>query len=164
MMSEKSWEAIYQIPHLKCGEREWQEEKPNTNPPLKAHDLNQKIKNRFIIMHKVLFVCTANIFRSRFSEEVYNHFAKKLNIPSEAFSAGLRVGEYTTRKIYTPALQQLKYYNINPSRKDDLSIHINDLDLNVYDMIICMDEVEHRPMVEMNDQLNKIIDVIKSNY
>ena len=107
-------------------------------------------------MHKVLFVCTANIFRSRFSEEVYNHFAKKLDIPSEAFSAGLRVGEYTTRKIYTPALQQLKYYNINPSRKDDLSIHINDLDLNVYDMIICMDEVEHRPMVEMNDQLNKI--------
>ena len=106
-------------------------------------------------MHKVLFVCTANIFRSRFSEEVYNHFAKKLNISSEAFSAGLRVGEYTTRKIYTPALQQLKYYNINPSRKDDLSIHINDLDLNVYDMIICMDEVEHRPMVEMNDQLNK---------
>ena len=106
-------------------------------------------------MHKVLFVCTANIFRSRFSEEVYNHFAKKLNIPSEAFSAGLRVGEYTTRKIYTPALQQLKYYNINPFRKDDLSIHINDLDLNVYDMIICMDEVEHRPMVEMNDQLNK---------
>ena len=106
-------------------------------------------------MHKVLFVCTANIFRSRFSEEVYNHFAKKLDIPSEAFSAGLRVGEYTTRKIYTPALQQLKYYNINPSRKDDLSIHINDLDLNVYDMIICMDEVEHRPMVEMNDQLNK---------
>ena len=106
-------------------------------------------------MHKVLFICTANIFRSRFSEEVYNHFAKKLNIPSEAFSAGLRVGEYTTRKIYTPALQQLKYYNINPSRKDDLSIHINDLDLNVYDMIICMDEVEHRPMVEMNDQLNK---------
>ena len=107
-------------------------------------------------MHKVLFVCTANIFRSRFSEEVYNHFAKKLNIPSEAFSAGLRVGEYTTRKIYTPALQQLKYYNINPSRKDDLSIHINDLDLKIYDMIICMDEVEHRPMVEMNDQLNKI--------
>ena len=107
-------------------------------------------------MHKVLFVCTANIFRSRFSEEVYNHFAKKLDIPSEAFSAGLRVGEYTTRKIYTPALQQLKYYNINPSRKDDLSIHINDLDLNVYDMIICMDEVEHRPMVEMNDQLSMV--------
>ena len=107
-------------------------------------------------MHKVLFVCTANIFRSRFSEEVYNHFAKKLNIPSEAFSAGLRVGEYTTRKIYRPALHQLAHFNIEPKRKDELSVHINDLDLKDYHKIICMDEKEHRPMVEMNDQLSKV--------
>ena len=106
-------------------------------------------------MHRILFVCTANIFRSRFSEEVYNHFAKKLNIPSEAFSAGLRVGEYTTRKIYRPALHQLAHLNIEPKRKDELSVHINDLDLKDYHKIICMDEKEHLPMVEMNDQLNK---------
>ena len=60
-------------------------------------------------MQKILFVCTANIFRSRFSEEVYNHLIRKRNLPSEAFSAGLRVGEYVTRKIYSPALQQLEY-------------------------------------------------------
>ena len=107
-------------------------------------------------MHRVLFVCTANIFRSRFSEEVYNHFAEKLNIPSEAFSAGLRVGDYVTRKIYRPALQQLEYFKIDPRRKDDLSVHINDLDLKDYYKIICMDEEEHRPMVEMNDQLIKV--------
>lgn len=107
-------------------------------------------------MHRVLFVCTANIFRSRFSEEVYNHFAGKLNVPSKAFSAGLRVGDYVTRKIYRPALEQLKYYNIDPKRRDDLSVHINDLDLKDYHKIICMDEEEHRPMVEMNDQLIKI--------
>ena len=107
-------------------------------------------------MHKILFVCTANIFRSRFSEEVYNHFAGKLNIPSKAFSAGLRVGDYVTRKIYRPALEQLKYFNIDPKRRDELSVHINDLDLKDYHQIICMDEEEHRPMVEMNDQLIKI--------
>ena len=106
-------------------------------------------------MHRILFVCTANIFRSRFSEEVYNHFAGKLNIPSKAFSAGLRVGDYVTRKIYRPDLEQLKYYNIDPKRRDDLSVHINDLDLKDYHKIICMDEEEHRPMVEMNDQLIK---------
>ena len=106
-------------------------------------------------MHRVLFVCTANIFRSRFGEEVYNHFAEKLNIPSKAFSAGLRVGDYVTRKIYRPALQQLAYFNIEPQRKDELSVHINDLDLKDYHKIICMDEEEHRPMVEMNDQLFK---------
>lgn len=107
-------------------------------------------------MHRVLFVCTANIFRSRFSEEVYNHFAEKLNVPSKAFSAGLRVGDYVTRKIYRPALEQLKYFNIDPKRRDELSVHINDLDLKDYHKIICMDEEEHRPMVEMNDQLIKI--------
>ena len=107
-------------------------------------------------MHRVLFVCTANIFRSRFSEEVYNHFAANLNIPSKAFSAGLRVGDYVTRKIYRPALQQLEYFKIDPRRKDDLSVHINDLDLKDYYKIICMDEEEHRPMVEMNDQLIKV--------
>lgn len=107
-------------------------------------------------MHRVLFVCTANIFRSRFSEEVYNHFAGKLNVPSKAFSAGLRVGDYVTRKIYRPALEQLKYYNIDPKRRDDLSVHINDLDLKDYHKIICMDEEEHRPMVQMNDHLIKV--------
>ena len=35
-------------------------------------------------------------------------------------------------------------------------VHINDLDLKDYHKIICMDEEEHRPMVEMNDQLIKI--------
>ena len=107
-------------------------------------------------MHRILFLCTANIFRSRFSEEVYNHFAEKLNIPSEAFSAGLRVGDYVTRKIYRPALEQLKYFNIDPKRKNELSVHINDLDLKDYHKIICMDEEEHRPMVEMNDQLIRV--------
>ena len=107
-------------------------------------------------MHRVLFVCTANIFRSRFSEEVYNHFTGKLNIPSKAFSAGLRVGDYVTRKIYRPALEQLKYFNIDPKRKNELSVHINDLDLKDYHKIICMDEEEHRPMVQMNDHLVKV--------
>ena len=87
-------------------------------------------------MHRVLFVCTANIYRSRFSEEVYNHLMRKLNLPSEAFSAGLKVGEYVTRKIYSPALQQLHYYKIKPKRKDEFSVHINELTLTNYDKII----------------------------
>ena len=40
----------------------------------KSTRFKSKIKNRIIVMHRVLFVCTANIFRSRFSEEVHNHF------------------------------------------------------------------------------------------
>ena len=104
-------------------------------------------------MHKVLFVCTANIFRSRFSEEVYNHLAVRKNIRTKAFSAGLKVGAYTTRKIYRPALEQLELLNIIPLRENELSMHVDDLYLSDYKKIICMDEEEHRPMVEVNQKL-----------
>ena len=104
-------------------------------------------------MQKTLFVCTANIFRSRFSEEVYNHLANSLNLSSRAYSAGLMVGHYKTRTIYAPALEQLKLLNIAPRRKDELSIHINDLDLKQFDQVICMDKNEHQPMVRKNQNL-----------
>ena len=92
-------------------------------------------------MYKVLFVCTANIFRSRFSEEVFNFLAKKNNIKAMAFSAGLKVGAYISRTIYPPALEYLNIYGIEPQRKDELSTHINKLNLNDYQKIICLDEV-----------------------
>ena len=107
-------------------------------------------------MQKILFVCTANIFRSRFSEEVYNHLAANMNLSSHAFSAGLMVGHYKTRKIYAPALKQLKLLNITPKRKDELSIHINDLDLKQFDQVICMDKSEHQPMVRENKNLTNL--------
>ena len=104
-------------------------------------------------MHKVLFVCTANIYRSRFSEEVYNYLARKVLLSSRAYSAGLMVGLYKTRTIYAPAMEYLNRLNIIPRRKDDLSLHINDLDLEEYDKIICMDQNEHEPMVNANKRL-----------
>ena len=107
-------------------------------------------------MHKVLFVCTANIFRSRFSEEVYNHLADQKNLPTSAFSAGLKVGAYLTRKIYKPALDKLKLLKIKPLRSNDLSIHINELTLTDYKKIICLDKNEHKPMVEQNIKLKNI--------
>ena len=42
-------------------------------------------------MHNILFVCTANIFRSRFAEEVFNFLVIKEKIPARAFSAGLKL-------------------------------------------------------------------------
>ena len=71
-------------------------------------------------MKKVLFVCTANIHRSRFAEEVFNYFCAKHNKDYHAFSAGLRVGDYSFRKIYYPALENLKAFftSISKSKPD----------------------------------------------
>ena len=105
-------------------------------------------------MQKVLFVCTANIHRSRFAEEVFNYLCAKYNKDYHAFSAGLRVGDYSFRKIYYPALENLKAFNIIPKRPNDLSKHIKDVNLENYDKIICMDEVEHKPMVNSDPKLS----------
>tara|TARA_A100001011_G_scaffold94934_1_gene99769 strand:+ start:5838 stop:6266 length:429 start_codon:yes stop_codon:yes gene_type:complete len=105
-------------------------------------------------MKKVLFVCTANIHRSRFAEEVFNFFCTKHNKDYHAFSAGLRVGDYSYRKIYFPALENLKVFNIIPKRPNDLSKHIKDVNLENYDKIICMDEDEHKPMVNSDPKLS----------
>lgn len=107
-------------------------------------------------MYKVLFVCTANIYRSRFGEEVFNHLAIKNNLSSRAFSAGLKVGHYKTRKIYKPALDELYSLNIKPIRADESSIHVDDVGLQNFNKIICMDEKEHKPMVKLNPNMNKL--------
>ena len=102
---------------------------------------------------KVLFVCTWNIHRSRFAEEVFNYLAKKSNDKHQAFSAGFRFGSNSFRTIYYPALDNLKKLNIVPLRPNDFSKHIDDVDLFNYDRIICMDEGEHKPMVLANPNL-----------
>ena len=66
------------------------------------------------------------------------------------------MGNYTTRKIYYPALKNLKLLNITPLRKDELSVHIDDIELKDFNKIICMDKNEHQPMVKENKKLKNI--------
>ena len=66
------------------------------------------------------------------------------------------VGHYKTRTIYAPALEQLELLNIVPKRKDELSIHIDDVKLKDFNKIICMDKNEHKPMVNENKKLKNI--------
>ena len=106
-------------------------------------------------MHNILFVCTANIFRSRFAEEVFNFLAAEERIPAKAFSAGLKVGEYHVRKIHRPALEQLDKLNIKPKRPNELSVHIDEVQLTKYNQLICMDKAEHKPMVLSNLKLKE---------
>ena len=105
-------------------------------------------------MNNILFVCTGNIFRSRFAEEVFNHLCKINGVDATAFSAGLQVGRYNQRKIYRPAMNELERLKIEPLRSNEDSVHINDIDVSIYDQIICMDEEEHKSMVRSNELLS----------
>jgi len=39
-------------------------------------------------MKKILFLCTGNYYRSRYAEEIFNHLAKREDLPWRAFSRG----------------------------------------------------------------------------
>ena len=98
-------------------------------------------------MNNILFVCTGNIFRSRFAEEVFNHLCKINDV--EHF----QYWRYQ-RKIYWPAMNELERLKIIPLRSIEDSVHINDIDVSIYNQIICMDEEEHKPMVRSNELLS----------
>ena len=107
-------------------------------------------------MNKILFICTANIFRSRFSEETFNYLAKKNDLDYRAFSAGLKVGEYLTMKMAAKTIKHLQLIGIKPVRSNERCIHVDDLNLENYQRIICMDEKEHYPMVQSNFHLQNV--------
>ena len=68
-------------------------------------------------MYKVLFVCTANIFRSRFSEEVFNFLAKKNNIRATAFSAGLKCHDIFKNNLSScPGIFKYLWYRATKKR------------------------------------------------
>tara|TARA_Y100000817_G_C16856198_1_gene544088 strand:- start:1752 stop:2186 length:435 start_codon:yes stop_codon:yes gene_type:complete len=107
-------------------------------------------------MNKILFICTANIFRSRFSEETFNYLAKKNNLNYKAFSAGLKVGQYVIMKMAAKTIKHLDLIGIKPVRSNERSIHVDDLNLEDYQRIICMDKIEHYPMVQSNCHLKNL--------
>ena len=78
----------------------------------------------------MLFICTGNVYRSRFAEAVFNHHAEQREIPWTAFSRGLAV--HLTEEDLSPftagalASRQIELRHTGASRKQlsetDLSV------------------------------------------
>ena len=105
-------------------------------------------------MKKILFVCTGNIFRSRFAEEVFNNLCIINDVDASAFSAGLQVGRYKQRKIYWPAMNELERLKIEPLRPDEDSVHINDTDVVFTIISFAWMKRSINPMVRSNKLLS----------
>ena len=107
-------------------------------------------------MFKILFVCTGNWFRSRFAEIYFNH----MNLHRNNFSADsrgmdiIRVEEencpsYNNEgflSVYTGQYLDKIGVSHQEYKRKPLPLTENDL-LESY-IIICMDEKEHKPMME----------------
>jgi protein-tyrosine phosphatase len=102
--------------------------------------------------HKtVLFLCTGNYFRSRFSELVFNHVAGKFGLPWKASSRGLALerGAGNVGPMAIVAIKALGKMGIRA--KEDVArypLPVTTDELDQAHLIVALKQAEHFPLIQ----------------
>jgi protein-tyrosine phosphatase len=98
----------------------------------------------------MLFLCTANYYRSRFAELVFNHLAAQLDPVWAASSRGLalELGVNNAGPIAPAALAGLGARGIVPGRELRSPIALSENELENADHIVAVNRAEHLPMLQ----------------
>lgn len=101
----------------------------------------------------VLFLCTGNYFRSRFSEELFNHWARRMQLDWHAESRGLMEDMSSLKaqnigKISRHTLEALQMRGIQPRSADRWPQSVTRTEIEYAHRTIALKEDEHRPMME----------------
>lgn len=98
---------------------------------------------------RILFLCSGNYYRSRFSEALFNFHAERLGLRARAFSRGLAthlVKDFPD--FLSPhTVQALAARGIPDRHTSPRPVQCSNSDLAVAARIIALKEVEHRPML-----------------
>jgi low molecular weight protein-tyrosine phosphatase len=101
-------------------------------------------------MHKLLFLCTGNYYRSRFAELLFNAMAATHAVPWQAFSRGLALDKGVNNvgpisPLAVDALQALGVVSVGAWR---FPLQVEEGDLQAADHIIALQEAEHKPYLQ----------------
>lgn len=97
-------------------------------------------------VHRVLFICTGNYFRSRFAEAIFNHYARDRMSGWQAFSRGLAANTAKGR-LSLHARNGLRLRGIDPRMTARERIQLKEADLILARHIVALSNEEHRPMI-----------------
>jgi protein-tyrosine phosphatase len=95
----------------------------------------------------VLFVCTANLYRSRIAEALFNHQAQSLGLGWCAFSRGMSTEMTTMSGLAPHARDALAARQVDPIHTAKDKTPLSKDDLEMAHIIIALSDDEHRPMV-----------------
>ncbi len=100
-------------------------------------------------MPKILFLCTGNYYRSRFSEELFNHLAGSRGLPWLAESRALAIerGKDNIGPVAPLVLDALRKRGVVPRRADRSPLRCSELDFEGADLVIALSDAEHRELV-----------------
>jgi protein-tyrosine phosphatase len=96
---------------------------------------------------KVLFLCTGNYYRSRFAEMLFNALASRENLDWRADSRGFALGTSNVGPVYPGVLDHLKTLGFPAQTQPRLPARLETADLETADLVIAINEVEHRPFM-----------------
>lgn len=101
----------------------------------------------------VLFLCTGNYFRSRFSEELFNHWARRMQLDWRAESRGLMpdmgsLKQQNVGRISRHTLDALQVRGIAPRGGQRWPKSVTRAELEYARRTIALNEAEHRPMMQ----------------
>ena len=96
---------------------------------------------------KLLFICTGNFYRSRFAEAVFNHQAEEAGLPWKAFSRGLAIHYVPEGDLSGHTAAALAERGVHLRHTGPVRVQISDQDLLSADLVVALDDKEHRPML-----------------
>jgi len=98
---------------------------------------------------RVLFLCTGNYYRSRFAEELFNHYAKLERIQWRASSRALAIkrGRENVGPISQFVIEALTDRNITPTGSSRFPLLCRIDDLQSADVVVALKEAEHRALL-----------------
>ena len=101
-------------------------------------------------MQRLLFLCTANYYRSRFAEVLFNHLAVERQLGWIAESRGLAtiLGAGNTDAISEHTIEGLRDRNVEIRSNHRPPIQVELRDFESADLVIALDEQEHRPYMQ----------------
>lgn len=97
-------------------------------------------------MPRVLFICTANYYRSRFAEAVFNHLADKRGSPWTAFSRGI-MPEEAPPGLSPHAANGLRLAGVDPKFVAPEKSPLCEIDFEAADRVIALKKDEHEPLL-----------------
>jgi protein-tyrosine phosphatase len=96
----------------------------------------------------VIFICTANYYRSRFAEYLFNHLARKQGLPWQATSRGLR----TWMAANEGPISALTAYRLTAMGvafdAERFPIPLAAADLDGADLVVAVKKAEHYAMMQ----------------
>jgi protein-tyrosine phosphatase len=97
-------------------------------------------------MREILFICTGNYYRSRFSEALFNHEAVRRGLDWRAFSRGLAIhlappglSPHTIRRMQEKGISR-DATGANPEQ-------VKEADFKRAARVVALKETEHRPLM-----------------